>query len=127
VKGKGPAKVLVVDDDPLVLRILRDKLVEAGFLVATTSSAFGALQVAEEQRPDLMIIDVMLPALPGQKIAAAAKERLGGSGLKVMLYSGKPAKELESLTREAGADGWALKTSDYEALLSQVKRLIGRE
>ena len=124
---KGPKKVLVVDDDPLVLRILRDRLVEAGFLVTTTSSAFGAIQMIEEQVPDVVIIDVMLPALPGNRIAAIVRERMGHKGVKILLYSGKEAGELEELAIEAKADAWMVKSDDYEGLVEEVRSLAGKK
>lgn len=126
-KSKGPKKVLVVDDDPLVLRILRDRLVEAGFLVSTTSSAFGAIQMIEEQVPDVVIIDVILPALPGNRIAAIVRERMGHKGVKIILYSGKDAAELEELATEAKADAWLVKSDDYEGLVKQVRALAGKK
>ena len=126
-KPKAPKKVLVVDDDPLVLRILKDRLVEAGFLVSTTSSAFGAIQLVEEQVPDVVIIDVMLPALPGNKIAALVRDRMGSSGVKVLLYSGKQAHELEELVEECGADGYIVKSDDYDSLIEKVRALAGKK
>lgn len=126
-KPKAPKKVLVVDDDPLVLRILKDRLVEAGFLVSTTSSAFGALQLVEEQVPDVVIIDVMLPALPGNKIAALVRDRMGSKGVKVILYSGKDAHELEELAKECGADAYLVKSDDYEKLIEKVRSLASKK
>ena len=119
---KSPKKVVVVDDDPLVLRILKDKLSEAGYLVTTTASAFGATQIVEEQRPDVVIIDVILPALPGTKIAGLIRERM--KKVKVLLYSTKEEAELESLAKECGAHAWLSKSDDYDALLDQVKTLL---
>jgi len=124
-KGKTPKKVLVVDDDPLVLRILKDRLVEEGFLVSTTSSAFGATQLVEEQEPDVVIIDVMLPALPGNRIAQLIRERT--KNVKVLLYSAKDAEELAQLAKESGASGWLKKSDDYDALVKEVRALAGRK
>jgi DNA-binding response OmpR family regulator len=122
-KGKSPKKVLVVDDDPLVLRILKDRLVEEGFLVTTTSSAFGATQLIEEQVPDVVIIDVMLPALPGNRIAALVRERMGSKGVRVLLYSSKEESELKELADDCGADGWLRKSDDYDGLVAKVREL----
>ena len=119
---KNPKKVLVVDDDPLVLRILKDKLSEEGYLVTTTSSAFGATQLVEEQSPDVVIIDVVLPALPGTRIAALIRERM--KKVKVLLYSSKEEAELKGIAKDCGADGFLAKTADYDALLSQVRSLL---
>ena len=123
-KSSGPKKVLVVDDDPLVLRILKDKLAEAGFLVSTTSSAFGAIQQVEEQVPDVVIIDVMLPALPGNRIAALVRDRMRGKGVKVLLYSGRTAKELEVMVAESGADGYLVKSDRYDELVDTLNRIV---
>ena len=118
-----PKKVLIVDDDPLVLRILKDKLSDAGYLVTTSSSAFGATQLVEEQRPDVVVIDVMLPALPGNRVAALIRERCGDKCPAIVLYSVKEPDELRALAEECGADDWFTKTDDYDALISKVRAL----
>lgn len=119
---KNPKKVLVVDDDPLVLRILKDKLSEVGYLVTTTSSAFGAMQLVEENRPDVVIIDVMLPALPGARVAALVRERM--KKVKVLLYSSKDEAELKTIAKECNADAFLKKSDDYDTLLAEVKSLL---
>ena len=119
---KNPKKVLVVDDDPLVLRILKDKLSEEGYLVTTTSSAFGATQLVEEQNPDLVIIDVVLPALSGARIAALIRERM--KKVKVLLYSSKDEAELKQIAKDSSADAWHKKTEDFDALVKTVRGLI---
>jgi DNA-binding response OmpR family regulator len=121
---KGPKKILIVDDDPLVLRILKDKLAQDGFLVTTTSSAFGAVQLIQEQSPDIVIIDVMLPALPGNRIAALVKEQMEGR-TKVLLYSAKQEAELKELAAECGADAWLVKSDDYGEVVTAARRLGG--
>ena len=120
-KKKDPKKVLVVDDDPLVLRILKDKLSEEGYLVTTTSSGFGAVQLVEEQDPDVVIIDVILPALPGARIAALIRERM--KRVKVLLYSSKDEAELKTIAKDANADGFLKKSGNYDILLAEVKKL----
>jgi len=122
VAKKNPKKVLVVDDDPLVLRILKDKLSEVGYLVSTTSSAFGATQLVEENRPDVVIIDVMLPALPGARVAALIRERM--KKVKVLLYSSKEEAELKTIAKECNADSFLKKSDDYDLLLAEVKSLL---
>lgn len=119
---KNPKKVLVVDDDPLILRILKDKLSEQGYLVTTTSSAFGATQLVDEHRPEVVIIDVVLPALPGPRIAALVRERM--KKVKVLLYSSKDEAELKQVAKDCNADAWLKKTDNYDALLAEVKKLV---
>lgn len=121
---KGPKKILIVDDDPLVLRILKDKLAQDGFLVTTTSSAFGAVQLIQEQSPDIVIIDVMLPALPGNRIAALVKEQMEGR-IKVLLYSSKQEAELKEIAADCGADAWLVKSDDYGEVVAAARRLGG--
>lgn len=118
---KNPKKVLVVDDDPLILRILKDKLSEVGYLVHTTSSAFGATQLVDEHRPEVVVIDVMLPAIPGPRIAELVRERM--KKVKVILYSSKDDAELKQIAKECDADAWLKKSDKYDTLLAEVKRL----
>lgn len=123
--GTRPTKVLVVDDDPLVLRILRDRLVPAGFLVTTTSAAFGAVQMVEDIGPDVVVLDVMMPALPGNRIAELIRQRFPDRNVAILLYSGRDLDDLPRLAAECGADAWVAKSDDYGGLIERIHALAG--
>ncbi len=121
--SRAAKRVLVVDDDPLMLRVVKDRLAAEGFEVATTSSAFEATHRVEETAPDVVLIDVDLPALSGARVAALIRDRIGARGVRVLLYSSTEESELKALADEAGADGYLVKSDDYALLVRSVRRL----
>ena len=76
-----------------------------------------------QSQVDVVIIDVMLPALPGNRIAGLIRERMGSKGVRVLLYSSKEEAELKELAADCGADGWLKKSDDYDGLVALVREL----
>jgi two-component system, OmpR family, response regulator len=85
------ARLLVVEDDPNILELLSASLRLAGFEVATATGGFEALQVAQRQRPDLVVLDVMLPDLDGFDVARGM--RSGDTRTPVLFLTARDATE----------------------------------
>ena len=73
-----PTTVLIVDDDPISLHLLRDLLEDAGFRVRITTSPAGALRAIEEQPPDLLLADLRMPEMSGLDLLRAAQHLVPG-------------------------------------------------
>ena len=78
--------ILALDDEPGILRLLKLELDAQGFHVVTASSGAEALRLAEEQRPDLLLLDIMIPELSGLEIMRSLRERMN---TPVILLTGK--------------------------------------
>jgi DNA-binding response OmpR family regulator len=118
-------RVVVIDDSRLVLAMAADTLEGAGFEVITTESGIEANQhIYAARRPDLILIDVMMPLLNGDRKVRLLKERESSRQIPVLLMSTKPAGEMESLMQTCGADGYVLKPFDDGTLLKQVRRFL---
>lgn len=61
-------KILVADDDPSMIQVLTDKLAGEGFIVVVASNGQECLELAEKQKPDLMLLDLMMPAMNGMEV-----------------------------------------------------------
>ncbi len=116
--------VLVVDDDPILLEVTRARLERAGWSVATRAEALGTTEWIEEHRPEIVLLDVSMPALTGD----ALLERLHRHGLAdevgVVLHSGLSNHELEDLVARTGALGAIQKTGNDQAFLAEFDRLV---
>lgn len=119
-------RIVVIDDSPLVLAMASDALEEAGHRVFATDSGIEANQFiySAEQRPDLILIDVMMPMLNGDRKVRLLKERVSSRDIPVLLMSSKPEPELEALTRSSGADGYISKPFSKYTLLQKVGGLL---
>jgi DNA-binding NtrC family response regulator len=114
--------VLVVDDDPIALESVRDRLTRAGYDVAIREAALGTSTWILNNRPDVVLLDVMMPALSGKDIAALLKKR--GIDTVVILHSSVPSAELTRSAVESGAAGAMAKTSDEKVFLSEFARIV---
>jgi two-component system, OmpR family, response regulator len=113
-------KVLVVDDNDVCRAVVRESLEEGGFDVVELDNPVGMSSVVNHEKPDIVLMDVEMPAIDGDKaVQILLKHRL--HDCKVLLYSGKPAVELERLVRTCGAAGFVSKSVTDAALASAVR------
>ncbi len=126
--GAGEAvsegKVLVVDDNDIELGVLRIVLEAAGFEVATLDSVFELSIAIKRDRPDVILLDVMMPALGGDRAAAILKQHGFSRDIPVILHSSKSAAELEAIATRAGVQGFVSKTGDFDHLLAEIRRAL---
>lgn len=118
-------RIVVIDDSKLVLAVATEALEEAGFEVLATDSGIEANQfIYSSRRPDLILIDVMMPLLNGDRKVRLLKERESSRQIPVILMSTKDREELEQLTRESGADGYIQKPFNKASLVQDVDRIL---
>jgi two-component system, chemotaxis family, chemotaxis protein CheY len=116
------ARVLVVDDEPIIRDLLQDLLLEAGFEVACASNGLIALQMLAEWPPDVILLDLMMPVMDGFAFARACGSAHQGSppGIIVM----PAAIDTQVTAKTLGVSGWIRKPFDVEAVLGLVARYV---
>jgi len=120
-----PKRVVVIDDSKLVLAVASDALRNAGYDVIATESGIEANQyIYATRRPDLILIDVMMPMLNGDRKVRLLKQRESSSRIPILLMSTKPRPELEKLVHSSGADGFILKPFDETSLVERVTEFL---
>jgi two-component system response regulator MprA len=122
-KASEPSSVLVVDDDERLVASIRRVLAYEGYRVRTASTGLAGLQLARDEPPDLIILDVMLPGLDGLEVA---RRLHAGGGIPILMLSARDrvADRVEGL--EAGADDYLVKPFDVEELLARVRARLRR-
>ncbi len=121
-------KILVVDDSEIVLTMVREALEGGGFEVVTAMSAMEANNyIFCPDKPDLIIMDVMLPVLEGDKKAKMLKENEASRDIPILLLSSKPEGELRYLVRESGSDGFIRKPFAHDQMVKKVRETLGIE
>jgi DNA-binding response OmpR family regulator len=116
-------KILVVDDEESILKIVDYALSEAGYAVHTATDGRGAAFAFEEVRPDLVILDVMLPGKSGLEIA---KELRAMSNVPIIMLSARGDEVDRILGLEFGADDYVTKPFSPRELVSRVKAILRR-
>jgi DNA-binding response OmpR family regulator len=119
-----PHKIVIVDDSRAVLLQASTTLSEAGYRVITVDSPFAAASVMLQENPDLVLMDVHMPALPGNKIVSMMRTRDHLQHLRVALFSSDEPSTLSRLARECGAAGVVHKGTALQNLVAQVRALL---
>lgn len=118
-------RILVVDDSEIVLEMARDALEEGGFEVVTAVSAKEADKyIFCENKPDVIILDVMLPMLDGDKKAKMLKNNELTQSIPILLLSSKPEAELRRLVQDSGADGFIRKPFAHRQLVEKIEETL---
>ena len=119
-------KILIIDDSELVLVMAKDALQSAGYEVFTAANGIEANSYifSTTSRPDLIIMDIMMPLLDGNKKAKILKQQTHSQDIPIMFISSKPEDELVTLVAEAGADGYICKPFSPQGIVSSVRSVL---
>ena len=119
-------RVLIVDDEPNIVLSLEFLLRQQGYEVSVAHDGEAALAAAEEQRLDLVVLDVMLPGLDGFEVCRRLREHPELAGLKILLLTAR-GREVERVRGlEEGADAYVRKPFSTRQLMKTVAELLGR-
>ncbi len=111
-------RVLVVDDEPQILRALRINLAARQYDVVTASTGNGALRAVEEEHPDLLVLDLGLPDVDGVEVI---KRLRGWTNVPVIVLSGRMDSQDKVAALDAGADDYVTKPFSVDELLARVR------
>jgi DNA-binding response OmpR family regulator len=118
-----PQLILVVDDEPKVARLARDYLEKNGFRVITTADGQSALTTARREKPDLIILDLMLPQIDGREVCRILRRE---SDVPIIMLTAL-SEEIDQVTGlEIGADDYITKPFSVRALVARVRALLRR-
>lgn len=113
-------KILIVDDDAGVRKVLSSILSEKGYLIATVENGKQALRAAEKEHFDLALIDIMLPGIKGTDLLHRLKERQ--PRMVKIIVTGFPSLENAMKAVNEGADGYVLKPFDVKELIKTIRK-----
>src|SRR5262245_37122242 len=117
-------QILVVDDDPNVLRVMKRGLVYAGYAVDEASTGESALASARDRPPDLVILDVMLPGVDGLEVCRRLRQV--SPQLPILLLTARDRVPDRVAGLDAGADDYLVKPFAFDELLARVRALLRR-
>jgi excisionase family DNA binding protein len=118
---EGPS-ILIVDDDPGLRGFVRASLELEGYTVREAGSAEEGLAALEEESPDLILLDVMMPKVDGWEMLRRVQERHGVGAIPVLMFSGKVDEATDVTAR--GASGFIGKPFDPQQLIESAKQML---
>jgi excisionase family DNA binding protein len=122
-RGRSGPLVLIVDDDPGVRQVVRANLEAEGYSVREAGSADEGLASLEEEPPDLLLLDVMMPEVDGWEMLRRVQERFGLGAIPVLVFSGTVEERAVADAAARGARGFLGKPFDLQQLIDQTKQI----
>ena len=120
-------KVLVVEDDPAARRLVSFALEQEGYDVLTASNGLEGLTKAQTERPEILVLDVMLPGLDGFEVCRRLRADTEMSGVLVLMLSAKAQESDKTTGLKMGADDYLAKPADPLEVAARVKTLLQRK
>jgi DNA-binding response OmpR family regulator len=117
------ARILVVDDEPKIVQLVRDYLERAGFAVSTARDGNEALMRAHQERPDLIVLDLGLPQLDGLEVTRRLRR---DSGVPIIMLTARDDETDKVVGLELGADDYVTKPFSPRELEARVRAVLRR-
>jgi CheY-like chemotaxis protein/MinD-like ATPase involved in chromosome partitioning or flagellar assembly len=121
-----PQHILVIDDHPETLRIVSFILHRIGYVVTTVQEGAEGLRAAERQRPDLVLLDVMMPGVDGYEVCRRFRAHPELADVPIIMFTAKSQIDEKWAGFKAGADDYLLKPTEPEELTARIETLLAR-
>jgi DNA-binding response OmpR family regulator len=123
---KGKAKILIVDDEPDIRKILTKRLENAGYDVVEAENGKEGIALATKEAPDLILMDIMMPVMNGVEATRHIRAQLITAAIPVIMLTAKKDKQSELEGIDVGADDYITKPFDHDKLLARIGMLLRR-
>ncbi|MDP2981171.1 MAG: response regulator [Candidatus Omnitrophota bacterium] len=117
-------RILIVDDEEDILSVLKFRLEANNYEALTASDGQEGLNKARTEKPDLIILDLMLPKLDGYKVCRMLKFDESYKAIPIIMFTARVQQKDEELGKEMGADAYVTKPFEPEVLLEKIRQLL---
>lgn len=114
-------KILLVEDNAFSRRLLQRRLEESGYTVETAPDGITALNAIRADRPDMILLDIMMPRLDGYQVCKLLRLDDRFADLPIIILTSKAGQEDRELGLEAGVDDFILKNAEFPLILKVIK------
>lgn len=125
--GWAKKKVLIVDDDPQVRKILERMLAGLEYEVISTADGQAALEAISQVYPDLIILDIMMPGMSGIEVCRRIRQDFPKKGIQVLMLSAKDSQADRRRALEYGADDFVTKPFHIASLARKIQYMFGKK
>jgi two-component system, OmpR family, KDP operon response regulator KdpE len=115
----GPLRILIVDDEPAILRFLRATLESQGYVVSVAGNARTSLDMVRRSAPDLLVLDLGLPDMDGLEVIKRIRD--GGVSLPIIVLSSRENESAKVKALDLGADDYVTKPFGVDELLARIR------
>ncbi|MDD5174273.1 MAG: response regulator [Candidatus Omnitrophica bacterium] len=118
-------RILIVDDEVQLVEMVKMRLESAGYEVITAYDGEEGLNMAKKDKPDLIMLDLMLPKMDGYKVCGLLKNDALYSRIPVIMFTARAQEEDLRFGKDLGAEDYLTKPFDPKILFSKIKGLLG--
>ncbi|HDS84428.1 MAG TPA: response regulator [Phycisphaerales bacterium] len=125
-KKSQKTKVLVVDDEPNIVQTLKDRLEMNDYQVFTAQNGAEGLKTAQEQSPDVILLDVIMPIMDGHDMLEQLRQHDWGKQISVIMLTARSQAQDIARARACGIEDYIIKPFDLSELLEKIENIIER-
>jgi DNA-binding response OmpR family regulator len=118
-------RILVAEDEPSIVLSLEFLLTEAGYEVFTAVNGADALQLAEQHKPDLLVLDIMLPVVNGFEVCRTVRSNPALSDMPILMLTARGREQEIARGLALGANAYVTKPFGTRELMSKIRELLG--
>jgi DNA-binding response OmpR family regulator len=117
-------RILIIDDEPDFVRVVQLRLEAAGYEVLAAFDGMQGVSFAHKEKPDLIILDIMMPAMHGHRVCEALKKSSKTWTIPIIFLTAKGSKEDQEMAYKLGAEHFLTKPYDPQVLLETIKKAL---
>ena len=125
-KGQDTGRILIVDDEQGLLFLLTQRLRSWGYEVLTAESGEDGLEMAQKHKPDLVLLDILMPKMKGREVCVALKADPSTRHIPVIFLTALGLPDHVKSGLEAGAEDYVSKTTDADQLRDRIRVCLAR-
>ena len=119
-------KILVIEDDPSALRLVQYTLEQEGYQVLAATNGLAGIRKAQNEEPDLLVLDIMLPGIDGFEICHRLRAEPQTAQLPILMLSAKAQETDKATGLKVGADDYITKPADPSEIINRVRTLLAQ-
>ena len=125
-KKSQKTKVLVVDDEPNIVQTLKDRLEMNDYQVGVAHNGQDGLKIAQEQAPDVILLDVIMPVMDGHEMLEKLRQQDWGKDISVIMLTARSQAQDIARARACGIEDYIIKPFDLSELLEKIEHIVER-
>lgn len=119
-------RILVVDDEPAMVEMIKMRLEANDYDTLSANDGQNGFEIAKKEKPDLIILDLMLPKMDGFKVCGLLKSDSRYRNIPIIIFTAKAQPDDIRLSKEIGADAYIMKPFEPETLLKKISELLAQ-